>query len=40
MTSSTGEVVRPALADGPIFVHAQAVDARLYREFTPVERTS
>jgi hypothetical protein len=32
-----GEVVRQALDDDPIFVRAQAVDARLYREFTPLE---
>ena len=31
-----GEVVRQALEDDPIFARAQAVDARLYREFTPV----
>jgi hypothetical protein len=30
-----GEVVRQALDDDPVFVRAQAVDARLYREFTP-----
>jgi hypothetical protein len=35
-----GEVVRQALAADPIFVGAQAVDARLYREFTPVGRAS
>jgi hypothetical protein len=32
-----GEVVRRALENDPVFVRAEAVDARLYREFTPVE---
>jgi hypothetical protein len=32
-----GEVVRQALENDPVFVRAEAVDARLYREFTPVE---
>jgi hypothetical protein len=35
-----GEVVRRALENYPIFVRAQAVDARLYRKFTPVEGAS
>ena len=34
-----GEVVRQALEEDPIFVRAEAVDARLYREFAPVPAT-